>query len=45
MWMAFTQESSIQLFHTETLELLQEVNISARSRHPGRSLVITPSSA
>uniref|UniRef100_A0A3B3CQD8 Rho guanine nucleotide exchange factor (GEF) 10-like b n=1 Tax=Oryzias melastigma TaxID=30732 RepID=A0A3B3CQD8_ORYME len=39
VWMAFTQESSIQLFHTETLELLQEVNISARSRHPGQLTV------
>lgn len=29
--MAFSQGSSIHLFHTETLEQLQEVNISART--------------
>ncbi|XP_029011115.1 rho guanine nucleotide exchange factor 10-like protein isoform X2 [Betta splendens] len=33
VWMAFTQGSSIHLFHTETLEQLQEVNISARTNH------------
>lgn len=31
VWMAFSEGSSIRLFHTETLELLQEINISARS--------------
>ncbi|KAK5862953.1 hypothetical protein PBY51_000018 [Eleginops maclovinus] len=33
VWMAFTQGSSIHLFHTETLEHLQEVNISTRNAH------------
>ncbi|XP_015230836.1 PREDICTED: rho guanine nucleotide exchange factor 10-like protein isoform X2 [Cyprinodon variegatus] len=32
VWMAFSEGSSIRLFHTETLELLQEINISTRSR-------------
>ncbi|XP_028261452.1 rho guanine nucleotide exchange factor 10-like protein isoform X2 [Parambassis ranga] len=31
VWMAFSVGSSIRLFHTETLELLQEINISTRS--------------
>lgn len=31
VWMAFSEGSSIRLFHTETLELLQEINISIRS--------------
>ncbi|XP_063798183.1 rho guanine nucleotide exchange factor 10-like protein isoform X2 [Pseudophryne corroboree] len=31
VWMAFSEGSSIRLFHTETLELLQEMNISART--------------
>ncbi|XP_061833617.1 rho guanine nucleotide exchange factor 10-like protein isoform X4 [Nerophis lumbriciformis] len=31
VWMAFSEGSSIRLFHTETLELLQEINISPRS--------------
>uniref|UniRef100_A0A3B3ZXK9 DH domain-containing protein n=1 Tax=Periophthalmus magnuspinnatus TaxID=409849 RepID=A0A3B3ZXK9_9GOBI len=31
VWMAFSEGSSIRLFHTETLELLQEINISMRS--------------
>ncbi|XP_071380407.1 rho guanine nucleotide exchange factor 10-like protein, partial [Centroberyx affinis] len=41
VWMAFTQGSSIHLFHTETLEQLQEVNISTRSAHltPGHGEV------
>ncbi|XP_076003314.1 rho guanine nucleotide exchange factor 10-like protein isoform X2 [Genypterus blacodes] len=30
VWMAFSEGSSIRLFHTETLELLQEINISTR---------------
>uniref|UniRef100_H3CC92 Rho guanine nucleotide exchange factor 10 like n=1 Tax=Tetraodon nigroviridis TaxID=99883 RepID=H3CC92_TETNG len=33
VWMAFSQGSSIHLFHTETLELLQEVNVCPRSSH------------
>ncbi|TMS07701.1 Rho guanine nucleotide exchange factor 10-like protein, partial [Larimichthys crocea] len=41
VWMAFTQGSSIHLFHTETLEPLQEVNISTRTSHltPGQVCV------
>ncbi|TKS77870.1 Rho guanine nucleotide exchange factor 10-like protein [Collichthys lucidus] len=41
VWMAFTQGSSIHLFHTETLEPLQEVNISTRTFHltPGQVCV------
>ncbi|XP_068186264.1 rho guanine nucleotide exchange factor 10-like protein [Antennarius striatus] len=41
VWMAFTQGSSIYLFHTETMEPLQEVNISTRSVHltPGQVCV------
>lgn len=31
VWMAFSEGSSIRLFHTETLELLQEINVSMRS--------------
>lgn len=31
VWMAFSEGSSIRLFHTETLELLQEINVSTRS--------------
>ncbi|XP_060766351.1 rho guanine nucleotide exchange factor 10-like protein [Neoarius graeffei] len=31
VWMAFSQGSCIRLFHTETLEHLQEINISTRS--------------
>ncbi|XP_042348552.1 rho guanine nucleotide exchange factor 10-like protein [Plectropomus leopardus] len=39
VWMAFTQASSIHLFHTETLEPLQEVNIFTRTTHltPGKA--------
>ncbi|XP_022617369.1 rho guanine nucleotide exchange factor 10-like protein [Seriola dumerili] len=39
VWMAFTLGSSLHLFHTETLEPLQEVNISTRTAHltPGKS--------
>uniref|UniRef100_A0A667ZGU7 Rho guanine nucleotide exchange factor 10 like n=1 Tax=Myripristis murdjan TaxID=586833 RepID=A0A667ZGU7_9TELE len=38
VWMAFSEGSSIRLFHTETLELLQEINISTRSAllNPGQ---------
>ncbi|XP_062315464.1 rho guanine nucleotide exchange factor 10-like protein isoform X2 [Osmerus eperlanus] len=41
VWMAFTQGSSIRLFHTETLEHLQEINISTRISHltPGQGAV------
>ncbi|XP_030078163.1 rho guanine nucleotide exchange factor 10-like protein isoform X3 [Microcaecilia unicolor] len=31
VWMAYSAGSSIRLFHTETLELLQEINIATRS--------------
>uniref|UniRef100_A0AAQ5XGU9 DH domain-containing protein n=1 Tax=Amphiprion ocellaris TaxID=80972 RepID=A0AAQ5XGU9_AMPOC len=31
VWMAFSEGSSIRLFHTETLELLQEINVSTRA--------------
>ncbi len=31
VWMAFSEGSSIRLFHTETLEHLQEINISMPS--------------
>ncbi|XP_048877640.1 rho guanine nucleotide exchange factor 10-like protein [Brienomyrus brachyistius] len=31
VWMAFSESSSIRLFHTETLALLQEINISTPS--------------
>ncbi|KAL2090468.1 hypothetical protein ACEWY4_012731 [Coilia grayii] len=31
VWMAFSEGSSIRLFHTETLDHLQEINISTRS--------------
>ncbi|XP_024914862.1 rho guanine nucleotide exchange factor 10-like protein isoform X2 [Cynoglossus semilaevis] len=34
VWMGFTQSSSIHLFHRETLELLQEVNIYTHIVHP-----------
>ncbi|MGH0133746.1 UNVERIFIED_CONTAM: hypothetical protein FKN15_005261 [Acipenser sinensis] len=39
VWMAFSEGSSIRLFHTETLEPLQEINISARTTFlsPGKS--------
>ncbi|CAJ1055205.1 rho guanine nucleotide exchange factor 10-like protein isoform X2 [Xyrichtys novacula] len=41
VWMAFSRGSSIHLFHTETLEPLQEVNISTRTAHltPGQVCV------
>ncbi|XP_054868896.1 rho guanine nucleotide exchange factor 10-like protein isoform X2 [Amphiprion ocellaris] len=41
VWMAFTQSPSIHLFHIETLEALQEVNISTRITHlsPGQVCV------
>ncbi|KAG7519828.1 rho guanine nucleotide exchange factor 10 isoform X1 [Solea senegalensis] len=41
VWMAFTKSSSIHLFHIETLEPLQEVNISTRTAHlpPGQVCV------
>lgn len=44
VWMAFSEGSSIRLFHTETLELLQEINISARSTllNTGTSAVFSP---
>lgn len=33
VWMAFSRGSSIHLFHTESLELLQEVNVGPRTAH------------
>lgn len=40
VWMAFSEGSSIRLFHTETLELLQEINISTRTLLlPGKGLL------
>lgn len=33
VWMAFSHGSSIHLFHTESLELLQEVNIGPHTAH------------
>ncbi|XP_036388671.1 rho guanine nucleotide exchange factor 10-like protein isoform X2 [Megalops cyprinoides] len=41
VWMAFSEGSSIRLFHTETLEHLQEINISTRSTflNPGQKTV------
>ncbi|TSM04821.1 Rho guanine nucleotide exchange factor 10-like protein [Bagarius yarrelli] len=33
VWMAFSESSSLRLFHTETLEHLQEINISTRSTY------------
>ncbi|XP_040918128.1 rho guanine nucleotide exchange factor 10-like protein isoform X2 [Toxotes jaculatrix] len=41
VWMSFAKGSSIHLFHTETLEPLQEVNISTRTTHltPGEVCV------
>jgi len=37
--MAFSEGSSLRLFHTETLEHLQEINISTPSAYlsPGKS--------
>ncbi|XP_061578352.1 rho guanine nucleotide exchange factor 10-like protein [Cololabis saira] len=35
VWMCFSQSSSIHLFHTETLEALQEVTVSPHSPHTG----------
>lgn len=39
VWMAFSEGSSLRLFHTETLEHLQEINISTPSAYlsPGKS--------
>ncbi|KAJ8257576.1 hypothetical protein GJAV_G00187170 [Gymnothorax javanicus] len=41
VWMAFSEGSSIRLFHTETLEHLQEINISTRSAFldPGQKCI------
>lgn len=33
VWMAFSRGSSIHLFHTESRELLQEVNVAPRAAH------------
>lgn len=41
VWMAFSSGSSIRLFHTETLEHLQEINIATRTTFllPGEALL------
>ncbi|XP_031953575.1 rho guanine nucleotide exchange factor 10-like protein isoform X10 [Corvus moneduloides] len=41
VWMAFAAGSSIRLFHTETLEHLQEINVATRTTLllPGQKLV------
>jgi len=41
VWMAFSSGSSIRLFHTETLEHLQEINIATRTTFvlPGGLLI------
>ncbi|XP_032935807.1 rho guanine nucleotide exchange factor 10-like protein isoform X6 [Catharus ustulatus] len=41
VWMAFAQGSSIRLFHTETREHLQEINVATRTTllQPGQKLV------
>lgn len=41
VWMAFSLGSSIRLFHTETLEHLQEINIATRTTFvlPGGLLI------
>uniref|UniRef100_A0A673KI01 Rho guanine nucleotide exchange factor 10-like protein n=1 Tax=Sinocyclocheilus rhinocerous TaxID=307959 RepID=A0A673KI01_9TELE len=36
VWMAFSEGSSLRLFHTETLEHLQEINISTPSAYLSR---------
>ncbi|XP_062396335.1 rho guanine nucleotide exchange factor 10-like protein isoform X2 [Sardina pilchardus] len=35
VWMAFSRGSSLRLFHTETLEHLQEINVSTRPAYLG----------
>ncbi|XP_060749556.1 rho guanine nucleotide exchange factor 10-like protein isoform X2 [Tachysurus vachellii] len=43
VWMAFSEGSSLRLFHTETLGHLQEINISTRSTYlsPGQTVCVT----
>ncbi|XP_059547065.1 rho guanine nucleotide exchange factor 10-like protein isoform X5 [Myotis daubentonii] len=45
VWMAFSSGSSIRLFHTETLEHLQEINIATRTNFllPGQKHVCVTS--
>ncbi|XP_076848042.1 rho guanine nucleotide exchange factor 10-like protein isoform X2 [Brachyhypopomus gauderio] len=45
VWMAFSEGSVLRLFHTETLEHLQEINISTRSAYlsPGQKTVCVTS--
>ncbi|XP_028848367.1 rho guanine nucleotide exchange factor 10-like protein isoform X4 [Denticeps clupeoides] len=45
VWMAFSEGSSIRLFHTETLQHLQEINISTPSAYlrPGQKTVFVSS--
>uniref|UniRef100_A0A2I3H5P8 Rho guanine nucleotide exchange factor 10 like n=1 Tax=Nomascus leucogenys TaxID=61853 RepID=A0A2I3H5P8_NOMLE len=44
VWMAFSSGTSIRLFHTETLEHLQEINIATRTTFllPGEATEVTP---
>ncbi|KAI4881281.1 hypothetical protein NFI96_032545, partial [Prochilodus magdalenae] len=43
VWMAFSEGSSLRLFHTETLEHLQEINISTRSAYLSQKTVCVTS--
>ncbi|NWI89469.1 ARGAL protein, partial [Pitta sordida] len=45
VWMAFSSGSSIRLFHTETLEHLQEINVATRTTFvlPGQKHVLVTS--
>ncbi|XP_051962088.1 rho guanine nucleotide exchange factor 10-like protein [Xyrauchen texanus] len=45
VWMAFSEGSSLRLFHTETLDHLQEINISTPSAYlsPGQKTVCVTS--
>ncbi|XP_051518305.1 rho guanine nucleotide exchange factor 10-like protein isoform X2 [Myxocyprinus asiaticus] len=45
VWMAFSEGSSLRLFHTETMEHLQEINISTHSAYfsPGQKTVCVTS--
>uniref|UniRef100_A0A8C2DW18 Rho guanine nucleotide exchange factor (GEF) 10-like b n=1 Tax=Cyprinus carpio TaxID=7962 RepID=A0A8C2DW18_CYPCA len=41
VWMAFSEGSSLRLFHTETLEHLQEINISTPSAYLRTKMFVT----
>ncbi|XP_042562538.1 rho guanine nucleotide exchange factor 10-like protein, partial [Clupea harengus] len=45
VWMAFSEGSSLRLFHTETLEHLQEINVSTRPAYldPGQKAICVTS--